>query len=549
MHTPLPIAADEKPRRNNVDRDLKFVRELFPAARSGPAIVCVSDDAFAAGVRPGMPLAEARSMAAPITPRRSKSAAPPIETIFVEWDPVADQRDLKAIAELVRRFAPVIGLDDTPVADSLLLDITGCAPLFGGEAALAEQLLKRLQIQRLQCRISISDSVSTAWAFAHAQGHSLQAGTRAVHGRPQNSSTEWDLPAVVIPPQQAESWLEKLPIAAARIPIADTAVLSQLGILNLKQLFHLPSEDLPSRISKEAVLRLRQIRGIEDELITAIPEADPITATWASEYPATSMPEMQQVLEHLVKDIAEQMRRRCVGAIRLTCRLKTDEGVVVPLIAEMVKPVQSAEELIDVLFLRLEFLRLQPTDSVKVRATVAPLPVARQQDLFSPSEHIEPTEELAAVVNRISNRLGKESLLTAEFTTSPVPENSLHLRPLIENGKYIASSNIDDRLAELVTPETPQAEKRSARNVPLRLLANAVMLGAKNSDPLSTEFRWNGKTYAVSCATRSERIQTDWWNDVAVHRDYYRVTTQCGSTFWVYFDLIGESWYLHGVFD
>ncbi len=559
IHTPLPIAAEKKSKRDINNTDLKFVRELFPVARSGPTIVFVSDAAWAAGIRPGMPLAEARSMLAPTstTARKAKHSErgpnPKFaveEASFVEWTPSADQRDLKAIAELVRRFAPIIGIDESPVSDSLLLDITGCAPLFGGEAALAEQLLKRLQQHRLECRVSISDSVATAWAFSHVEGHTLLAAAGAsLHKRRRHSKPEWDLPVIVIPPQQAEVWLHKLPVAAARIPISDINVLSQLGILNLKQLFQLPIEDLPARLSAAAVRRLQQICGTDDELIASIPEADPVAATWVSEFPVSNTGEIQQVLEYLVDDIAEQLQRRCVGAIRLTCRLKPEEGSVVPLIAEVVKPLQSANELLEVLLLRLEFLRVPPTLSVTLRATVAPLPIARQQDLFSPSEHIEPTEELASVVNRISNRLGRQSLLTAEFTTNPVPEHSILLRPLIEGSAEATIGNIGDRLSELVTPETPQPEKRSAYNLPLRLLAEAAPLGGSGANPLTAGIRWNGMTHAVTDINGPERIQTDWWNDSPVHRDYYRVTVQSGSTFWIYLDITSDTWHLHGVFD
>jgi protein ImuB len=540
IHTALPVDSGKKKSVRTDGTDLKFVRELFPAARSGPAIVCVSDDAWSAGIRPGMPLAEARSMAAP-----TKSSS---ETVFLDWDPVADQQDLEAVAELTRRFAPIVGLDESPVADSLLLDITGCAPLFGGEAALAEQLLRRLSQQALQCRVAISDSVATAWAFSHAGGHFLQAS--AGSSRPKTrrkASTEWDLPVVIIPPQQSETWLSQFPVAAARIPVTDVDVLAQLGILNLGQLLSLPQQDLPSRISAAAIRRLRQIRGVDDELITAIPEANPVAATWVSEFPATTTHEIQQVLEHLVEDIAEQLQRRSVGATRLTCRLKSEDNSVIPLIAEVVRPVQSSRELLDVLLLRLEFLRIKPTLSVSMRATVAPLPLARQQDLFSPSEHIEPTEELASVVNRISNRLGKQSLLTAEFTTSPVPENSIRLRSIIDISS--AGGSIDDRLSELVTPETLQTEKQSVFNVPLRLLPQPSLIGTQAKTPMIEGFQWNGLAYVVASVTGPDRIQTDWWNDVTVHRDYYRVTTQSGAAFWIYADLSSGEWYLHGVFD
>ena len=48
--------------------------------------------------------------------------------------PEADRRLLEAVADWCDRYTPLVGLDPP---DGLMLDITGCAHLFGGEAALA----------------------------------------------------------------------------------------------------------------------------------------------------------------------------------------------------------------------------------------------------------------------------------------------------------------------------------------------------------------------------------------------------------------------------
>lgn len=559
LHTALSAdgAAARKDRKASgkadADIDLAFVRQLFSAARHGPCIVSVSEDAWRAAVRPGMPLAEARSLAAPVVrQRRTRTAtAAPQVTLFVPWCPEDDRRELQALAEHIRRFAPIIGMDSGPVPDSLLLDITGCAPLFGGEAALAEQLLKTLQTQGLRAQAAISDTVATAFAFAHPGGHFLQAATerRVTQQRgPAAHSAEWDLPVIIIPPGQADSWLHNLPIAAARIPLADAAVLSQLGILTLKQLLGLPFEDLPSRISAVAVQRLRQIRGLDEELIVAIPEANPISAIWVSEYPATSHAEVRQVLDHLVDDIVQQLQRRRVATMRLSCQLKPQSGSSTPLIGEVVKPVQSADQLKDVLFLKLDAVRLsEPVYSVTMRAQAAALPIARQQDLFSRSEHMEPAEELATVINRLSNRLGTQAVLTADSTTSPVPETAIQVRPVIAGGR--AGRNMDHRLSDLVTPDPDAAGPVPAFNVPLKLLPVPVLIAQANHDVLTQGFLWNGQSFTVTQATGPDRLQTHWWHDVAVHRDYYRVTTQVGAEFWLFKNLVDNQWYLHGVFE
>src|SRR5919202_5970407 len=61
-----------------------------------------------------------------------------------EHEPTADQALLEAIADWCDRFTPLVALDPP---HGLFLDITGCAHLFGGEAALLRTLVRALARQ------------------------------------------------------------------------------------------------------------------------------------------------------------------------------------------------------------------------------------------------------------------------------------------------------------------------------------------------------------------------------------------------------------------
>ena len=79
----------------------------------------MNDAAAALGLSAGMPLADARAM------------YPSLAVLDADAD--ADCALLEAIADWCDRYTPLVGLDPP---DGLMLDITGCAHLFGGEAAL-----------------------------------------------------------------------------------------------------------------------------------------------------------------------------------------------------------------------------------------------------------------------------------------------------------------------------------------------------------------------------------------------------------------------------
>src|SRR5499433_2687833 len=79
------------------------------------------------GLAPGLALAQARAMHPTLT--------------AVPEDQAADTRLLDAIAGGCQRYTPLVALDPP---DGVLLDIGGCAHLFGGEENLRADLLARM---------------------------------------------------------------------------------------------------------------------------------------------------------------------------------------------------------------------------------------------------------------------------------------------------------------------------------------------------------------------------------------------------------------------
>ena len=120
--------------------------------KSALRIVAMNDAAHALGLRSGMPLADARAMYPALA--------------VAENDEEADRRLIDAVADWCDRYTPLVGLD---APDGLVLDIAGCAHLFGGEAAMCRDILVRLANQGLHARVGIADTVGCAFAVARSQ--------------------------------------------------------------------------------------------------------------------------------------------------------------------------------------------------------------------------------------------------------------------------------------------------------------------------------------------------------------------------------------------
>src|SRR5262245_60456368 len=92
---------------------------LVMAAQTGNRleIHAVNPAARALGLKPGIAVADARAWIP--------------QVIVLPLDPAADAADLKRLADWATRFSPMVATDG---ADGLMLDIAGCAHLWGSEA-------------------------------------------------------------------------------------------------------------------------------------------------------------------------------------------------------------------------------------------------------------------------------------------------------------------------------------------------------------------------------------------------------------------------------
>src|SRR5690606_36578633 len=87
-------------------------------------LVAIDDAAEALGLSVGLTLAQARAMHPAV--------------VAVPQDAAADAKLLAALADWCLRYTPLVATD---APDALLLDIGGCAHLFGGEEALRSDLV------------------------------------------------------------------------------------------------------------------------------------------------------------------------------------------------------------------------------------------------------------------------------------------------------------------------------------------------------------------------------------------------------------------------
>jgi protein ImuB len=483
-----------------------------------------------------MSLAEA----AAVLPRRARQAA-----AVLPADPAADLAALARLAERCEEFSPQVGWEtlsqravaraarrgpqqpwfgDTP--GHLCLDVTGIAPLFGGEDNLAREVIAACREVGYAARVAVADTVGAAWALAEAAD-----------------------PLTVVSPGGLDEVLRLLPVAALRLPVDVLDVLARLGVLTVGQLRQLPRAGLAERFGALIGLRLDQIFGAAAEVV--VPHRPPprFEASCRLDFPTDRRDLLDGLVAELVERITADARARRRGIVRLAGRLDCGPEGAVTFAVGLFRPEDAPRRLLELVRLRLERLDLPgPVERIDLRAEHTAPPEHRQGELFA--DHEASTEEqIAALLERLTSRFGPQAVVRPELLPDPLPERAFRYVPLVGCGSPAPRPALRKRRAADVSPACEVSDGVSFRPLWLLTPPPRVLVTPAGSDGPPTSFRWEGRTHAVARAWGPERIETGWWRRGLVRRDYYRVETATGHRFWLFRDLTAGTWHLHGSFE
>jgi protein ImuB len=473
---------------------------LALAGRGGLRVSAVDGEARTAGIRPGMLLADARAVCPGLRGRPG--------------EPEADRRALVTLALWCGRYTPFAAPDGD---DGVVLDITGCAHLFGGERGMLRDLLARMARRGIEARAAAADSPAAAWAWArYSEGG-------------------------VLPPGRAREALAPLPLAALRLPAEILDGLGAMGVRRVGELTGLPSGPLLRRFGREPLLRLDQAFGRTAEPIAPLRPRAPLAVRLTFADGLTSPGEIEAAVGDLVGDLVRRLGREGLGARRVVLELLCLDGRHARIAVATARPTRHADHLARLLVERLEGLDVGfGVEAMVLTATATARPEERQGELATAGAVDEGA--VTRLVDRLANRLGEDSVRG--------------LRPV--------ASHVPERAQRLVEPEAPGASWPSLPPRPLRLLVEPepIEAVAELPDHPPVWFRWRRVPHRVAAAEGPERIAPEWWaperwaperwRGQAPVRDYYRLLDTDGARFWVFrAGLYGEdrpAWYLHGLF-
>ena len=488
---------------------------IVESGAHGITLRALNRAARAVGLRVGQGQADARAMIPHL--------------IAMPAEPERERARLERLGHWCERWSPAVALDLIPVGyEGLLLDVTGVAHLFGGESGLVADMSRAFARARIPAQFALADTPGAAWGLARFSRRR----------------------ATIVAPGDAKEALAVLPVAALRVSTATLTLARRFGLKRIADLHPLPRAKLARRFRDGdglgLVRRLDQLCGDEPEPLDPL-RATPVHSTrriFAE--PLTDLAGIAAQVPALADTLAAALEQDAMGARGLTLVGFCVDGGVTTLHVRLGAPSRDVRIWLRLLTTR-GIDRLDPgfgIDALMLSADPVE-PVALVQPALDGAEEAV-TEPLPDLIDRLSARLGPETILTARLARSWLPERAERWGPA--------------QLAPDAAPDTMPPRRR-----PVLLLdpPETIETTAEIPEGAPIHFTWRRVGRRVMRAQGPERLSREWWRrtrsgTIRRTRDYYRVEDEQGIGYWLFreglYDWEDEAgsrpptWWMHGLF-
>lgn len=462
------------------------------------------------GLEVGQPLANARAMLPEVKAMTANEGA--------------DHLLLNRIADWCERFTPFVALDPPR---ALLLDVTGCTHLFGGEHAVLDRILAALRKQNFAVRGALAGTAMCARACSRYRD------------------------GIVVAQGEEDKAVAKLPIDALYLDAVTTHAFRRAGLKNIGQVADRGRAELTARFGAAMVFTLEHALGKAEKPITPRNPLPDYSAERNFAEPVATETVIHDTLISLAQTLCEALESRSEGARRLEAAFFRADGTVNRIAIETGSPTRDAKIVGRLFREKLDALAdpLDPGfgfDLIRLAASRTQRCEAQAADF---SANLNEDREIRFLVDRLAARFGPNRILSFYPNDTHIPEAAGLALPAQE-------------MRELKTSWRKIRSASHAPRRPLRMFAKAEPASYLNevSHPSSLRLRWRQLTYPVTRMEGPERISMEWWRHVTPQptRDYFRVETRDGRRFWTYRDGVLERdwkhlvrlphWLIHGTF-
>jgi len=446
---------------------------------------------------------DSAAAAAGIMPGQSANAALALlPTLRLEErSRVREQQVLEALATWLERFSSFVSIEGK---DVLLLEIAGSLRLFGGLPSLRQTLSKDLGAKGFSAAMAIAPTPLAATWLARA-------------GRRVCIRAEENLGPV----------LRKLPLSCLGWSAGQCESLMGMGIHTVGDCLRLPREGFARRFGAKRLLDLDRALGHLPDPRDSWRAPERFSADYEMAEEQSDRELLLQICRELLRSHEHFLLARQLGTQGLCFSFFHLKSAATELRLGSAFADRSAERWFDLLNIRFEQLRL-PEAVIAVR-----LQSGLSQPLQAESAHLcfdnkagkqRRRFSIAQLAERLVARIGDHSVKALATAAEHRPEYAWSVQNPLSDGSS----------SPLMTGDGVTR--------PLWMLPEPALLPADGAYPLHKGCR-------LTLLDGPERLETGWWDEQGISRDYYTAVNGAGMRLWIFRNRQRTpNWYLHGIF-
>jgi len=408
-------------------------------------------------------------------------------------DKAAEAATLATLAAWANQFTPNVSLEPPR---ALLLDIEGSLRCFGGIRPILQTLKRELDAMGYAATMACAPTATAALLLARA-------------GMQKIVNCKGALEAVVA----------SLPLAALDCDAQTAQTLQAVGVKHVAELMALPRDGLARRGGRPLLDTVDRALGrLPAPRQFFVPPAQ-FSAKLELAAPVAHSEALLFAARRLINQLTGFLAARNGGIQRFTLTLLHERSAATRVDIGLVAPTRDPAHLTLLVRERLGALALTaPVHTLGVEADDILVLSEANRELFA--DRAGTQGEWQKLVERLRARLGPQGVQGVAAEAEHRPERASRAS---EPGAVSA------------------APARGPR--PLWLLAAPQPLREVGARPHYRET-------ALALVAGPERIESGWWDDDDVKRDYFVAQTPDHATLWIYRDSRApRGWYLHGVFS
>jgi len=462
-----------------------------------------------------------------------------------------------SLAEFAYAFSPLV---EETAADTVVIDVEGCALRFGSTFELANEIAKQAKVSKesggLGCKVNVAlagnpDAAIHAAKFCRGVTFTAPGEELTCLGRLPLKALQCSLAGVE--ESQAAEILE---------------TLNLWGVRTFEEFAALPVAGVSERLGQDG-LKLQRLAGGKTKRHLKIPQPAAVFKNSIElEYPIAQLEALSFILARLLNQTCASLNAYALATNALQVELKLENGALHELKLNLPYPMRDHKVFLKLLLLDTE-MHPPPAAVVGVSLNCEPVkPRVLQTGLFIPLAP-EP-EKLELMLARLAKLVGAENIGSPELLDTHRPDAfRVKKFALKESKRKRGRSNQQSANGNQQSANSGQQSAIGNRKCllgfrryrpPLRALVQA-----ERGCPMEIS-AWdkNKSVYGkVVCAAGPWRTTGEWWRADTWARDEWDVAIESGSKvkdvgsqvgptqilYRIYRELRSGSWFVEGIYD